>query len=129
MRTVDCDRRLLEGRWERAREFWNQALLTEASTDDPSTVTASVATSYVHAGIAAADTICCARLGRHSRGENHDDAVQLLLMVDRDVANALRRLLRLKSKAAYTAERVSSAEMARARRAAGIVMDFAAGLV
>lgn len=35
----------------------------------------------VHAGIAASDVVCCAKLGEHAQGENHDEAVGLLAPV------------------------------------------------
>ncbi len=35
-------------------------------------------TLAVHAGIAASDVICCARLGEHAQGKNHGEATGLL---------------------------------------------------
>ena len=50
--------------------------------DDESDLCDSHVTLCVHAGIAAADVICCARLGRHAHGENHDEAIGLIEKVD-----------------------------------------------
>lgn len=58
----------------------------------------------VLAGIAASDSICCARLGRMHRGPDHVGAVELLTDAVRDgkrVGQDLRRLLGLKDEAHY----------------------------
>lgn len=76
-------------------------------------------TLLVHAGIAAADVLCCARLGEHAVGENHTDAVALLAKVDRKVADDLRTLLGLKTKAGYSHQATSKSDRMRAERATG----------
>jgi len=65
----------------------------------------------VYAGIAAADVMCCSKLGRHSVGPNHRDAVRLLRTVDSVSATHLDTLLNLKSGAGYS--HVLSDEVAR----------------
>jgi hypothetical protein len=42
------------------------------------------AKSRVHAGVAAADVICCIALGKHAIGEDHHEARDLLVPAARD---------------------------------------------
>lgn len=60
-----------------------------------------IATNAIHAAIAAADVLCCLKLGERSRSTNHAEGVDLLRRVDARAANALKRCLDLKTKAAY----------------------------
>lgn len=83
----------------------------------PDGVSDAYVTLLVHAGIAAADVLCCASLGEHSRGENHAEAVVLLARFNADRAKDLSTLLRVKTKAAYGHQRVSVAEQHKAERA------------
>jgi hypothetical protein len=79
----------------------------------------------VHAGIAAADVICWARLGVHSEGQNHGDAISMLGRVDAQLANKLRALLDLKTKSGYGWAPTSSADKRKAGRSA-VALDEAA---
>lgn len=92
------------------------ALLVLDQPDDPDIADALVSLR-VSAGVAAADVLCCRRLGRHATGPDHAEAVQLLGSVDRTLANHLRRLLQLKPKAQYSALRVSVRELRTSERA------------
>lgn len=92
------------------------ALLLMDAPDDPD-VADAIVSLRVTAGIAAADVICCARLGRHSAGANHRDAIALLKLVDGALANHLRRLLQMKPKAQYGALTVSGRELTTSARA------------
>lgn len=72
-----------------------------------SNVTAGLA---VLAGIAASDAICCVRLGRYHRGDDHRRATELLETATpdgRDLAVRLERLLGLKDTAHYGATLVA----------------------
>ncbi|HEY9302856.1 MAG TPA: hypothetical protein VIO95_01030 [Mycobacterium sp.] len=80
---------------------------------------------FVDAGIAAADVICCFRLGVHAAGENHSEAVSLLDKAEPAVAKYLRALLNLKSKVAYTHLSVTSRERKKASRAAEKLVEAA----
>ncbi|MGB3676699.1 MAG: hypothetical protein WA988_19890 [Candidatus Nanopelagicales bacterium] len=77
-------------------------------------------TLCVHAGIAAADVICCAALGEHSLGQNHTDAVTLLKQASREpaLARSLSMLLGVKTKAGYTSDMTSPEVRKQAARAA-----------
>lgn len=59
-----------------------------------------IATLAVHAGIAACDAYCMLELGRHSKSDNHADAVKTLKEAGGDNAT-LARLLGEKTKAGY----------------------------
>ena len=65
----------------------------------------SVATGLaVLAGIAASDSICCARLHRRHRGDDHRGAAELLAQATPDgtaLSNKLLRLLDVKDEAHY----------------------------
>ena len=117
--TKSCSERVRKGSLAKATEFLDAALLLD---DD---MTDAAVNLYVLAGIAAADVICCVRLGKHAVGENHTEAVLLLKQADRDVEQHLRNLLNLKSKAAYTETPVTAAEHMKARRSAETLVEAA----
>ena len=96
--------------------------------DDASDVADAYVTMCVHAGIAAADVICCKRLGEHSRGEDHSAAVNLLRTADPDSAKQLSVLLGMKTKAGYSALPVSATDHKRAGRAAHSLVEAAMGV-
>ncbi|MFZ4585984.1 MAG: hypothetical protein ACOYNI_12240 [Acidimicrobiia bacterium] len=54
----------------------------------------------------------------HPRGEHHGDAVALLGSIDRDLANALDRVLRMKTRAGYGADQMGTADHKKAVRCA-----------
>ncbi len=81
--------------------------------------TNSLVTTYVHAGIAASDAICCHELGEHSEGQNHDDAIGVLKRVKfkgGELARALGVLLALKTAAAYGSKPLAAEKALRAQR-------------
>ena len=90
----------------------------ESLADEAIDVADAYVTLCVHAGIAAADVICCARLGKHSLGDEHGAAIRLLEQASPVDAKHLRALLGMKTKAGYTAIPVSGSERTRAGRAA-----------
>lgn len=122
-RTVQCTAATAAGRKHKAEQFWNAASLTRDYSEDDRSVGDAVATLLVHAGIAASDVICCARLGEHSRGENHSEAAALLRQVDPKLANDLKTLLSLKTKAGYSAQAVAADDLVRATRACDRLMN------
>lgn len=95
--TVECGSGHTDGRRRKMEVFADaiDTLLLLESPDDPD-VADAIVSLRVTAGIAAADVICCARLGRHSTSSNHRDAVALLKTVDGTLASHLRRLLQMK---------------------------------
>jgi hypothetical protein len=85
-------------------------------------------TLLVHAGIAAADVLCCVRLGEHVTGDNHNEAVRLLAKVDRRLADDLRTLLGMKTKAGYSHQPASKSDRVKAERAGGRLVQAASDL-
>lgn len=83
------------------------------------------ATLCVTAGIAAADVICCALLGKHAAGEDYREAVALLKQADKMAARHLDTLLGMKTRAAYTSTAVSADGIKRAERAAVSLVESA----
>jgi hypothetical protein len=124
-RTKACDPATRAGRLVKARQFMDAAHMIETLADEAGDIADAYVTLCVHAGIAAADVICCARLGRHARGDDHGSAVELLERTGPDAARHLRTLLSMKTKAGYTAIPVSGSEHTRAGRAARALVDAA----
>ncbi|WP_459797415.1 hypothetical protein, partial [Mycobacterium riyadhense] len=98
------------GRLNKATEFHDAATLIEDHAPN------AAIDLFVDAGIAAADVICCSKLGEYSISENHSDAIALLAKAQPDVAKYLRALLNVKSKVAYTHQSVSSDDHKKASR-------------
>jgi hypothetical protein len=126
MRQDDCGRGDAQARFSHAEEHLRIALETSVKTAAASANAA--ASSAVLAGIAAADAICCARLGRRSRSQDHRDAVRLLEQVEPDgrrIAESLRRLLDLKDSAEYGVASLGAARVKTAVRQATALVDAA----
>ena len=124
--TVECGSGHADGRRRKMEVFVDaiDTLLLLESPDDPD-VADAIVSLRVTAGIAAADVICCARLGRHSTGTNHSEAVALLKPVDGALANHLRRLLQMKPKAQYGTLAVSGRELKTSARAVEVLVAAA----
>lgn len=128
-RTQRCDAAGARKRLEDARKYLEVAAMVD---DEPATTSTGVSASMaVLAGIAASDAACCAALGRRAQGDDHREAVEVLRGVSgsADAANALSRLLAIKSEAQYGLARVSPAKRATALRLAGKLVDFAEAIV
>jgi hypothetical protein len=104
---------------KKATEFFDAAVLIEDEMPDASM------NLFVLAGIAAADVICCSRLGMYPVGEDHNEAISLLGQADRSVAKYLRTLLNAKSKVAYTHRSATADERKKAGRAAEALLEAA----
>lgn len=125
MHTRKADATITAGRLAKARQFADAAHDVLALAEEASDVADAFVTLAVHAGIAASDVICRARLGEYSRSERHGDAVELLTKADAAVAKHLRTLLRLKTGAGYSHAPVSSEDRVRAQRAMDALLDAA----
>lgn len=112
------------GRLGKARQFLAAAQAI-GTLDDDGTMSDAYVTLCVHAGIAAADVICCARLGVHSQGDNHQAAVTLLARADRDAAGHLKALLDMKTRSGYGPTLTSANDRKRAGRAATALVSAA----
>jgi len=118
-RTRPCDRRTIEGRFLKAEQFFDAAETIREFASEEADAGDAYVTLCIHAGIAAADVICCIALGRHARGQDHNDAVQLLRSVasdGRSLSAALAALLGMKTRAGYDVEPVNADHRRRARR-------------
>ena len=96
MKTRKCDQAEARGRLLKAEQFLESAETVRELADDESDVGDAVVTMCVHAGIAAADVLCCIALGVHAQGEDHAEAVGLVRRVHPDgdeMSTALRMLL------------------------------------
>jgi hypothetical protein len=124
-RTVKADAVVRRGRMAKAEQFASAALVIQELADESADIADAYVTLCVHAGIAAADTICAASLGEHARGENHDEAVTLLATVDKTAAAHLRALLGMKTLASYSHTPISGDRARRAGRAMGALMETA----
>lgn len=72
------------GRRTKAIQFLTAAEEIMDLADDAADVGDAYVTLCVHAGIAAADTICAHRLKQYHSGDNHHEAVVLLRQVQPD---------------------------------------------
>lgn len=124
-RTVRADDAVRRGRLLKAERFAAAAQTVDALADDAGDVADAYVTLCVHAGVAAADAICAARLGEHARGEHHEEAVALLASADRAAAAHLRSLLGMKTLAGYSHTPISAERARRAGRAASALLDAA----
>jgi hypothetical protein len=123
-RTHRCTPATIAGRIKKANQFSSAAELVETFTREEDLADAYV-TLCIHAGIAASDVITCERLGEHAQGDDHGEAVSLLAAVDRKLAEDLRALLGMKTKAGYSALPASAEDVKRARRSAKRLVDAA----
>jgi len=125
-RTTKCDRAAAQARLTAARAFVSVAELIYGEPDDPALPLRGVAAAVaVLGGIAAADVICCVRLGEMFRGQDHNQAVDLLGMARPEggrVRNDFQRLLSIKDKVHYQAIIVTSTEATAAIRQAKRVL-------
>ena len=113
------------GRLAKAEQFASAAELIDELADGDQDLCDAYVTLCVHAGIAAADVLCCAKLGRHATGENHDEAKRLVSLVDPGAGQALGTLLGMKTKAGYSALRMTATDRRRASRAAEALLTGA----
>lgn len=126
--TKKCSAKDRQGRMAKARQFSAAADIVDKFAADDGDLSDAYITLCVHAGIAAADVICCARLGEHASGQDHGVAAALLERVDKGLAKDLRRLLGLKTKAGYGAALSGSTDRKTAGRAAERLIVAASGL-
>jgi len=101
-RTSSCSPSEGRVRLEQARAFLEVAELVLDETDEGLATPQVAASLAVLCGIAASDAMCCSRLGRRSRGQDHHQAADVLATVRPDgpeMAKDLRRLLEIKDQA------------------------------
>lgn len=123
-RTVAADNTVHQGRLAKAKQFLQVADDARELSGGEDVADACV-TLYLHAGIAAADAICAGALGKHAKGQDHQDAVTLLASVDKQASNSLSALLGVKTRAGYGHDAVSETKPARAERSARSLVEKA----
>jgi hypothetical protein len=124
-RTSPCTAEIRHGRLRKASQFIDAATLISDHADEEADIAEALVSLCVHAGIAASDVICCARLGQHARGEDHSEAIALLGKADSGSAKHLRALLSVKAKAEYSHSSVAATDTKRAVRAAEALVETA----
>ena len=104
----------------KAEQFADAAETIREFADHEADIGDAYVTLLIHAGIAAADVICCEALGEHAHGESHTDAVELLRRVrpdGSDLGIALGSLLGAKTRAGYSYQPVDQETRVRSARA------------
>jgi hypothetical protein len=124
-RTSPCSPEARAGRLRKAGQFAEAAADVAELADEVDDVADADVMLLVHAGIAAADVICCARLGEHAQSENRQDAVALLKMADDSSARRLDTLLRMKTRTSYGHTPVSRDDQKMAQRAVDALLKTA----
>lgn len=89
-RTVPADHTVRRGRMAKAEQFASVAADVRDLADEARDVADAYVALCVHAGVAAADVLCAARLQVRARGESHHEAVSLLATVDGAAATPRR---------------------------------------
>ena len=112
-----CTPALTAGRLRKAQQFARAFAIIMDVVDQPDEVADACATLAVHAGIAAADVVCCRSLGHHHHGGAHVGAVSMLAQVDPHLARHLRVLLDAKTLSGYGHDSLTLAGLRRCERA------------
>jgi hypothetical protein len=126
-RVATCTPEQARTRRTQARAFLDVAemVLAEPATQSEIHVAAALA---VLAAIAATDAICGLRLGQHSRGQDHDLAIELLESVDvgdPSLPTKLRRVLAAKDSVHYSPRLIAKTDAQTLVRQAGALVDAA----
>jgi hypothetical protein len=103
-------------------------LAEQAAAGDSDETRNVAAGNAVLAAIAASDALTCLRLGRHSRGQAHQEATALLRTIRPDgprLARDLATVLGVKDAAHYGSVFISAATLKTTLRAAGRLVDAA----
>lgn len=124
-KTVACNSARTAGRLSKAEQFERAAQEILVLAEDAETVGDAYVTLAVHAGVAAADVICCVELGEYARGSDHRDAVSLLREARAELAPSLEVLLVMKPRAGYDSEHVTASQRRQAERAMKKLMNAA----
>ena len=125
VKTVEADKVEQTGRLNKAKQFFQSAEELMELADEEGANADSVVTLFVHAGIAASDSICAVALGKYASGENHQDAIVLLATVDASASKWLGTLLGMKTRAGYGYDPISKMNLLKAERAARSLVDLA----
>ncbi|MGC8499155.1 MAG: HEPN domain-containing protein [Acidimicrobiales bacterium] len=101
-------------------------MLDEESSETSLSVVAGLA---VLAGVAASDALCIRHLGYYAKGQDHDDAVGVLLRTgtpdSRQWSQTLKRLIDLKDEAHYGFYSVSTSKATSALKQGRLLVEAA----
>ena len=122
-KTSTCGKPSAKARLDIAREY--QELAHAKSESDSGATRNAIAGNAILAGIAAADAICCMRLGERSTSSDHSDAVVLLAKVDPVMAQKLSTLIGSKSASHYGENFIGSESLKSCLRAMDQLIDSA----
>ena len=125
MRTAQGSEEIRLGRLNKAVQFQKVALDALDLAEEHHEVADAVATLCVHAGIAASDAICIARLGHFAQGQDHSEAAGLPRTVDATAAKHLTTLLAMKTRAGYGHHAVTTEQLKKATRAMSALLELA----
>lgn len=123
-----CDERISAGRLRKALQFRDAAMTIREFAEDEAEVGDAFVTLCIHAGIAAADTLCCEALGHHAQGDDHNQAIAELSRVrpgGEELSGDLRALLQMKPRAEYGPVPVTGEQRKRAWRRAERLVEAA----
>ncbi|MHB1473346.1 MAG: hypothetical protein ACYCV4_06895 [Dermatophilaceae bacterium] len=120
-----CTPQVREGRLAKANQFVAVARDVADLADQAKDVADAYVTLLVHAGVAAADVICCARLGEYAHGVDHNDAIALLKTADAAAARHLETLLKMKTRVGYGHAPASQEDLKKAQRAGDALLKAA----
>jgi hypothetical protein len=124
-RLVDCDGTIRRGRMAKAQQSADAATVVQDLAYEAGDVADAYVTLCVHAGIAASDVICCARLGRYAQGEGHHEAVALVKTAAPGIERQPAALLGMKTKSGYGHVPASADDVKRAGRAVDALLGEA----
>ena len=102
MKTTRCPPEVQSGRLKKANGFLRAADIIEPYIAEDVNLADAYITLCVHAGIAAADVICCSKRGVHSIDSDHKSAVAFLAEVDEPNSVHLNTLISVKTQSGYT---------------------------
>ena len=102
VKTIGCPPEVQAGRLRKANGFLRAADIIEPHIAEDFNLADAYVTLCVHAGIAAADVICCATRQLHSIDPDHKSAVAFLAEVDQPNSVHLDTLISVKTQSSYT---------------------------
>lgn len=125
VKTKGCPPEVRAGRFKKAIGFLKAADFIEAEISNDDDLADAYVTLCIHAGIAAADVICCFYRMEYSVDPDHKQAIVLLAQVDRSSSVHLDTLVQLKTKSAYTHEHSTAAICEKVGIAAAELVEVA----
>lgn len=126
-RSQECSSREARNRLKHGRKFFEVAEILVGDQDRDAEYVSVAVSLAVLAGIGAADAACCKALGERSRSQDHHDAEAFLRRIPGGdgAARQLRELLGFKDEAQYGFYDLGAADLKKALRRAGALVDFA----